>query len=440
MKDVEKYLLNLLNDDDYIVTAISGGPDSMCLLDILVKVRKYKKIKIIVAHVNHNVRVIESENEKVQVEKYCKDNNLIFEYMKIEKYGNDNFHDYARSVRYNFFDELVSKYNAKFLMTAHHGDDLMETILMRIVRGSSLSGYAGFLKENNIGKYTVVRPLITKTKLEIQEYMDNNNLWYAIDKSNLKDVYTRNRYRKYILPKLKDENKNVHLKFLKFSEKLNELSNFLEKYTDDVYRSIIKEKKINIKALLKEDKVVIDNILSRYLYNFYKNNIYMINDVNIDAIYKCIINKRSNVIIDLPGNYKFIKSYSFGYILRDDTKEAYKYKINDEVHINGYGVIKRLSSSNETDNNIIYLDSAEISLPLFVRSRKVGDKMLVKNMHFEKRVKNIFIDCKIPLDIRDNYPIVVDSLDNILWIPGLKKSQFDRKNSTKYDIILKYER
>ena len=308
------------------------------------------------------------------------------------------------------------------------------------IGGSSLSGYAGFLKENNIGKYTVVRPLITKTKLEIQEYMDNNNLWYAIDKSNLKDVYTRNRYRKYILPKLKDENKNVHLKFLKFSEKLNELSNFLEKYTDDVYRSIIKEKKINIKALLKEDKVVIDNILSRYLYNFYKNNIYMINDVNIDAIYKCIINKRSNVIIDLPGNYKFIKSYSFGYILRDDTKEAYKYKINDEVHINGYGVIKRLSSSNETDNNIIYLDSAEISLPLFVRSRKVGDKMLVKNMHFEKRVKNIFIDCKIPLDIRDNYPIVVDSLDNILWIPGLKKSQFDRKNSTKYDIILKYER
>ena len=148
MKDVIEYLLKLLNDSDYIVTAISGGPDSMCLLDILIKVRKSKKVNIVVAHVNHNVRVAESEFEKVQVENYCKDNNLIFEYMKIEKYENTNFHDYVRSVRYNFFNKLVKKYNAKYLMTAHHGDDLMETVLMRIVRGSSLSGYAGFNKES----------------------------------------------------------------------------------------------------------------------------------------------------------------------------------------------------------------------------------------------------------------------------------------------------
>lgn len=439
MKDVIEYLLNLLNDDDIIVAAISGGPDSMCLLDVLMNVKKNRKLKIVVAHVNHNVRK-ESEDEKLEVEKYCHDNNLIFEYMKIEKYGTDNFHDYARTVRYNFFDELVNKYKAKYLMTAHHGDDLIETILMRIVRGSSISGYAGFLRENTFDNYTVIRPLITKTKLEISNYMDDNNLWYAIDKSNLKDVYTRNRYRKYILPKLKDENKNVHLKFLKFSERISEISNFLEKYTEKKYNELIVSEKIKIPELLKEDKVVIDNILSRYLYHFYKNRIHLISDVNIDSIYKCIINKKSNLSIDLPGNFKFIKSYKMGYIIRDDTKETYKYKIENTVYIDGYGAIKKLNTSKETDNNIIYLDSSEVKLPLYVRCRKSGDRMHVKNMSVKKRVKNIFIDCKVPTYMRDNYPIVVDSLDNILWIPGLKKSQFDRKNSTKYDIILKYER
>ncbi len=439
MKDVIEYLLKILDKNDCVVTAISGGPDSMCLLDILVKVRKIKNINIVVAHVNHNVRVAESEFEKNQVEKYCKDNNIIFEYMKIEKYENTNFHDYARNIRYNFFNKLVNKYTAKYLMTAHHGDDLMETVLMRIVRGSSLSGYSGFIKENDMGSYKIVRPLITKTKLEIQNYMDSNNLWYAIDKSNLKDVYTRNRYRKYILPKLKDENQNVHLKFVKFSEKINEVSNFLEKYVNKTYDVVVKDEKINIKLLLKEDKIVIDNIVSKYLYSFYKNDIHLINDINIETIYTCISNKKSNVSIDLPGRYKFIKSYNLGYIITDENKAFYKYIIEDTTNIKGYGVIKKIESSNETDNNILYLDSSEISLPLYVRCRKIGDKMHVKNMKELKKVKNIFIDCKIPIESRDMYPIVVDSNDNILWIPGLKKSQFDRKNSIKYDIILKYE-
>lgn len=439
MKDVIEYLLKIIDENDYIVTAISGGPDSMCLLDMLIKVRKLKNINIVVAHVNHNVRVVESEFEKIQVEKYCKANNLIFEYMKIEKYENTNFHDYARNIRYNFFNELVNKYKAKYLMTAHHGDDLMETVLMRIVRGSSLSGYSGFIKENDMGSYKTVRPLITKTKLEIQNYMDSNNLWYAIDKSNLKDVYTRNRYRKYILPKLKDENQNVHLKFLKFSEKINEVSNFLEKYVNKVYDNIIKDKKINIKSLLKEDRIIIDNILSKYLYRFYKNSIHLINDINIETVYNCINNTKANISIDLPGNFRFIKSYNLGYIIIDENKTIYKYKIVDNIHIKGYGTIKKLESSNETDNNILYLDSNDVSLPLYVRCRKIGDKMHVKNMKELKKVKNIFIECKIPAESRDMYPIVVDSNDNILWIPGLKKSQFDRKNSTKYDIILKYE-
>ena len=439
MQEVITYLNKLLSTDDKVVVAVSGGPDSMFLLDALQKVRESKTFDIVVAHVNHNVRQ-ESYEEAERVKEYCEKNNMIFEYMIIDKYGTDNFHDYARTVRYNFFESLVDKYNAKYLMTAHHGDDLMETILMRIVRGSTVSGYAGFNRETKFDNYTIIRPLITLTKKEIQEYMDNNNLWYAVDISNMKDVYTRNRYRKYILPKLKEENKNVHKKFLKFSEKVTDISNFFDKYVDSKYSNIVRNDVINIKELLKEERVVIKSIISKYLYQIYKDSIYMITDKNIDTLYNSITSKKSNIVIDIPGNYKFIKSYSNAYIIKNELKENYKYEIKNSVFINGFGTIKKIDECSETDNFVTYLDSSEIKLPIYVRNRVAGDKMVIKNMDVAKKIKNIFIDSKVPIDKRDNYPIVVDASGEIIWLPGLKKSKFDRKNSGKYDIILKYER
>lgn len=437
MKDVENYLINLIDDGSSLVVACSGGPDSMCLLDLLLNVRKSKNIKIVVAHVNHNVRE-ESQKEKIEVEKYCSVNNIVFEYLLIDNYSNDNFHDYSRNIRYRFFDKTVKKYQAKYLMTAHHGDDLMETILMRIVRGSTINGYAGFSKESVKDGYILVRPLITKTKDEIREYMDAKGLWYAIDQSNFKDVYTRNRYRKYILPRLKDENPNVHKKFLVFSQKINDISNFFEKYIDMKYKEVKSDNKLNLSILIKEENIVVDNILSRYLSEFYQNDIYMITDRNIASIYNCILNKRSNLAIDLPGRYKFIKSYNYCYISTNDKHKRYKYELKDNIYIEGYGKIKKLKNAKESDNNIIYLNSSDLKLPLYVRNRKKGDRMVIKNMTNSKKLKDIFINCKVPIDKRDDYPIVVDSNDEIIWLPGLKKSKFDRKNTGKYDIILKY--
>ena len=296
MQEVLSYLEKLVSNDDKIVAAVSGGPDSMFLLNVLLKVKKLKKNNIIVAHVNHNVRH-ESFKEARCVKEYCEKNNTIFEYMIIDKYGTENFHDYARGIRYKFFESLINKYDAKYLLTAHHGDDLMETILMRITRGSTVSGYAGFAEETIMDNYTIVRPLINLSKLEIEEYMNDNNLWYAVDNSNKKDVYTRNRYRKYILPKLKEENKNVHKKFLKFSEKVKGVSEFFNRYVDNRYSDIIVRDKLDLKLLLKEDKVVIESILSKYLSKFYKESIFMITDKNIHTLYNCIKSNKSNIVI-----------------------------------------------------------------------------------------------------------------------------------------------
>ena len=148
------------HNGDIIVIGCSAGPDSMALVDMLLKIREKYELSLIIAHVNHNVRE-ESYEEAEYVKKYCESNNIVFETMIIEEYGDDNFENEARTIRYNFFDSLIQKYNADYLMTAHHADDLIETILMRMVRGSNLSGYAGFKKIVQMDNYLIVRPHIS---------------------------------------------------------------------------------------------------------------------------------------------------------------------------------------------------------------------------------------------------------------------------------------
>lgn len=145
MKEVLCFLDDLLKPNDKIVVAVSGGPDSMALLDLVLELKDKKNLNIICAHVNHNVRK-ESDSEANMVLQFCKQHGIVFEYMKIDNYEMGNFHSVARQKRYAFFDLLVKRYKANYLFTAHHLDDLMETILMRLVRGSTLKGYAGFKK------------------------------------------------------------------------------------------------------------------------------------------------------------------------------------------------------------------------------------------------------------------------------------------------------
>ena len=147
--------INDLNIDGAVVLACSYGPDSMCLLDILMKM----KIDIVVATVNHKLRE-ESDEEYRLLKKYCDDNNLIFEGYEIKEFPKGNMEAIARSIRYQFLDKVVNKYGAKYLFTAHHGDDLVETVLMKINRGASLKGYSGISFISSFNGYNLVRPLL----------------------------------------------------------------------------------------------------------------------------------------------------------------------------------------------------------------------------------------------------------------------------------------
>ena len=424
--------------NDVIVIGCSTGPDSMALMDMLLKIRNQYNLILICAHVNHNVRK-ESYEEAEFMQKYCIDNKVLFESMVIENYGDDNFHNEARNIRYKFFEDLVEKYHANYLMTAHHGDDLIETILMRIVRGSNLNGYAGFKKIVDMGNYSLVRPLIHYTKDELLEYDSINNVPYFIDSSNAKSKYTRNRYRKVVLPFLKNEDSNVHKKFYKYSETLIMANEFIEKERDKAINRVLKNGKISISDFVELDYFLQREILYYLMEVYYQDDLILLNDRHVELLENIINGNRKNVVVNLPNSVVAIREYDSFYLKRDmDEVTSYEIELSDVVELPNHHIIKKIDFVDDNSNNICRLSSKDIQLPLIVRTRKLGDKINVKGLDGTKKVKDIFIDSKITKSSRDLWPIVVDSLDRVVWIPGLKKSKFDKKNEESYDIILKY--
>ena len=380
-KSIDFITSNIVNNST-IVVAVSGGPDSIVLLNILNNLKEKYNYKIVCAHVNHKLR---QESE------------------------------------------------------AHHGDDLVETILMKLTRGSSLDGYIGFNKISNRNNYKIIRPLIFYTKEEILKYADDNNIEYRIDKTNFDKKITRNRYRLNILPLLKKENNNIHLKYLKFSEELEENNEFIREYINERYYIIIKENVINIKELVNEKTFIIKKIIYKFLLENYKNEIKLINDKHIDSIFNLVSNKKSG-FISLPSNKQIYVSSESIYFINDKNKESYKLLLTEEMIDIPYGKIGIIKDTNLTNNYVTHLDSNNIKLPLYVRNIKDNDFIEVLNLNGTKKVKDVLKDCKVDKDKRDNYPVVIDSNNKIIFIPGLKKSKYDTLKQGKYDIIVWYNK
>ena len=424
-----------LDNEKYIVVGVSAGPDSMALLDYLIK---HIKTKIICAHINHNVRK-ESKEEQEFLENYCLKNNVIFEGMKIDMYCGKNFEAEAREKRYNFYFKILEKYQCKYLFLAHHGDDLIETVLMKISRGSNLEGYAGIKKISLFkNKYYIVRPLLNYTKQDILDYLKNNNIKYYIDRTNEDTNYTRNRYRKYILPFLLNEDINIHKKFIKYSEILTETDNYIKKETKNLVNKIYKNKKFYITDFNQLEDFMKKNILYYILNNLYDNKPNIVTERHINNIIK-LINSNNNGSLNMPKGIIVSKEYNS--ILFNEIEKRknnnYKIKLNKNNIINKH-IIKIINNTTDDGNNICRIDSNEIRLPLYIRNINNGDFIEVLGLNGKKKVTDIFKEKKIPVNERNNYPLLVDSNDKILWIPNLKKSKFNKKKEEKYDIILRY--
>lgn len=430
-------ILHKINFNNYIVIGVSSGPDSMCLLDILEK----KTNKIVVCHINHNVRK-ESKEEELFLKKYCEDKKLIFESMTINNYEENNFENEARKKRYAFYEEMLKKYNAKYLFLAHHGDDLIETVLMKIVRGSNIEGYAGIKEISDFKEYKIIRPLLAYTKEDILEYNKSHNIPYFVDSSNTNTIYTRNRYRKNILPLLKEEDNNVHIKFLKYSKTLEEYDNYIKELVKKNIDKIFNNNIIDLGEFNKLDNFLKKNTLYHILNIVYNNESNIITEKHINNILSIINNNKPNISLDLPQNKILIKEYNKIHIKKKNKliiNNEYKIELSDNITIDNL-VFSIVETEEKDGNDICRLNSKEIKLPLYLRNRRDGDYIILKGSNNKKKIKDIFIEKKLPINIRNTYPLLVDNDDNIIWIPNIKKSKFCIKKDEKdknYDIIVK---
>lgn len=436
MNDSIDFIKKNIPEGSTVILGVSGGPDSMCLLDLFLKLRDELKYNIIVAHINHNLRE-ESKEEFEFVKKYAREHDVKFKGIRFDEYYTNSIELEAREKRYKYFESLLNKYDSKYLCLAHHGDDLVETILMRLTRGSTLDGYGGFSKISPRNNYSIIRPLVFYTKDEIMKYLEENNIEYRVDESNFSKKYTRNRYRLDILPVLKKEDKNIHKKYLKFSEEIKECNEYIEKEINNKYSNIVNNNIIDIKLLLKEDKYAIKKILNKYLFDIYKEDISLIESKHIEKVMDIIYSNKPNTYITLPNNIYIEKNYDKLFVSNESNYEDYKYELIDDVRV-GDGIISVISKTDLTNNYVCHLNSENIKLPLYVRNRKDGDYIEILNLNGKKKIKDLFIDEKIDKSKRDSYPLVVDSDDNIVWVPGLKKSKYDSLKTGKYDIILWY--
>ena len=421
--------------------AVSTGVDSSVLLDLFIKNKNIDNNNIIVCHVNHHKRA-QSEIEEKYIINYCQENNIKL-YVKDLYFdnSNDNFQSKAREERYTFFKEIIEKEQASYLVLAHHLQDLSETIIMRIIRGSSLAGYAGIKECYQNDNYYVIRPLIDVTKEMIYDYAKINNITYFEDSSNDSLVYTRNKIRHEVIPRLMEINPDILNKLREYSLCLFSASNIINEQRD---KYILDNIIFNDKGFwFYKDKFIScnDYMQKEILFELLKPN--NLSDANIMELLKIIHSKKSNFNLIFKNKFEFIIEYNKIIVNYDFQKELDNSIINN-VNI----VINNIGTYNVSDKlliNVIDLNQNEINnlnelwynsdkLPLTIRNRKDGDKILLKNGY--KKVKDILIELKVPLKIRDELLLAVDKDGEVLCIFGIRKSYLLR-NMVDNDIVIK---
>lgn len=425
------FLKEKLNKNETVVVACSGGPDSMCLLSLLIKLKEEYNLNIIVAHVNHKIR-IESDEEEEMVHNFVTNNLLTWELLRIDEYKNGNFSESdARSRRYIFFDEVIKKHQGTTLLTAHHGYDLIETILMRITRGSNLKGYIGIKMESKNENYKILRPLLSTTKEEIIKYLKDNNIPYRIDKSNNNLEYTRNRYRHIVLPFLKKEQENIHEKYLGFSKELESYYNFVIDYINK--NKLIVDNKVVINKVINESKFIKEKCLELLIEDIQKIDILDISKNGINELMNLYNSK--NKSIDINNNYIGVNDSKYIYITKKE-KRLEEVIFDKDIKINNFNFYYNTIIDGD---NTIYIDSKDIKLPLKIRGVNNKDRIEVEKIKGSVKVSDILKNSKIPKEKRNSYPLIVDSNNKVIWIPYIIKSKFIKDKLEKYDIIIRCE-
>ncbi len=388
---------SLLDKKKNYLLGVSGGPDSMALLDMM------HEYSICVAHVNYNLRDDTEEDYKV-VHDYCIAHSIPFYYKEFtpDDYVRGNFQSVARDMRYAFYQEVYKTEQCDALCLGHQKDDVIETIYMHLERDSH-PDYLGIQEVSHRLGMTIIRPLLHVTKQDLRDYCDDHHILFHDDYTNFQTEFTRDRIRNTILNQYTDSQKE---ELLKKGEEYNK-------------KQAIKKQEVD-KFLTEplDYTLVPKELLPDVLYALLKKHIEVskISHHLIDEIIHQIQSSKPNIQMPIGVNEEFIKEYNNVYIRKSIKQVDYTYRIDHRQNFDC--PYFKIRAQGELNDGIPVKDE---DFPLTIRNMRPGDRM--ETAGGTKKVSRLFINAKIPSPLRRYWPVVLDCRGNILLVPGIAKNK-----------------
>jgi tRNA(Ile)-lysidine synthase len=447
---------SMFQKGDKVIVAVSGGPDSMCLLHILYSLKEEFSLTLYAAHVNHCLRGEEADKDEDYVNDFCKGLGIecFSKRVDIKKLAEErglSSESAGREARYEFFGELLKNLEAQKIALAHNLNDQAETVLMRIIRGTGMEGMVGIKPvRGNI----FVRPIINIKRESIEKYCGDNNLKPRIDKTNLENIYARNKIRLELIPYIKENfNSDIIMALNRLSETITKDNDYLEAITCEKYKSYCDnkpDKVIIYKEAFNEHEAILTRLIRLALANVKGNlnNIEKVHIYDLIELQKSGTGKRINLPgnLDAFNNYNNIELYINKVQGNIEEKGEYILNINHINYISAFNseVSLRLISSEESisfkDKELVkYFDYDKVIGNITIRYRRNGDRFTPFGMRGSKKLKDFFMDLKIPQEERDRIPLVCFD-DDIAWIVGYRISDNYKVNKhTKNILEIKFE-
>ncbi|MDD3226635.1 MAG: tRNA lysidine(34) synthetase TilS [Tissierellia bacterium] len=427
---------NLIAPGDNILIALSGGPDSVFLFHNLRKLRETLSFNLYASHINHMYRGKDAMHDEGFVRKLC------------DKYGiklfvkRKNATEYAkelkvteeeagRVLRYDFFKENLKEVGGGKVAIAHNLNDQAETVLQRIIRGTGIDGLSAmsFQMDN------LIRPMLNISRNEIMNYLHENNYDYCIDITNTQDIYGRNKIRLNLIPYLEQNfNPNIQSSLCRMSETMGRDKKIIEKYVEVKFLEALKEKGdlrvvMDLSLLKSLDIGEMGRIIRRGLEEL-KGNTVNVEMKHIDSAISLIISGKTGKKINLTDGFTVEISYD-NFIINKTVEKVPDFEYNivlnrlnqiDEINKTLFAAVADIADMSEVnikDKDVISVDYDLIKGSLVARNRRLGDSMIPCGMKGSKKIKDIFIDLKIPKEERDSKLIIADD-ENIIWLEGYR--------------------
>lgn len=391
-----------ITKDTSFVLGVSGGMDSMVLLHYF----HNNGYSPVIVHFNHNTRMSNLQDKDLIVN-YATTNNIKY-FVRDINITQGNFHNEARKMRYTLLKEIAGANNIDIIMTGHHLDDLAETVLIKLTRGSNLYGYAGMHPSYKEDGFTFIRPLLFTSKEDVAKYQVEKHVLYFEDESNYEDTYLRNRYRHAVIPILKQENNRFLERIYNYHHQLSGAAKFIRDYS---LKFINNDNVVIIDMLLKEDNFIQEGVLAILLEQYD----IVFSFETLKKLVEIINSDQASSTYNLSNNMIFIKSYNEAFLKFNDDNPVPKITLKlGENKLSNVALLTLLDTAVNNDEETIEICYNKLTFPLKVRGRIDGDRLAFDYGH--KKLKDLLIDLKVPQYKRDHLLVLTDSDDTIIWV------------------------